>query len=128
MIQDHVLEQVIIDQRLGFDKRNTGTVRHIDFTAILQSERIVVITGIRRSGKSTLLRQIARHLDKFHYINFDDERLFGFALDDFQKLMLHFHKIGPSKTLLIDEIQNVPNWERFLRRVFDEGYKKKVRG
>ena len=128
MIQDHVLEQVIIDQRLGFEKRNTGTIRHIDFTAILQSQRIVVITGIRRSGKSTLLRQIAAHLDKYHYINFDDERLFGFALGDFQKLMLHFHKIGPSKTLLIDEIQNVPNWERFLRRVFDEGYKIIVTG
>lgn len=128
MVQDHVLEQVIIDQRLSFDKRNAGTKRHVDFSDILNSERIVVITGIRRSGKSTLLRQIAGHLDEFHYINFDDERLFGFNLDDFQKLMLLFHKIGTSKTLLIDEIQNVKHWERFLRRVFDEGYKIIVTG
>jgi hypothetical protein len=82
-----------------------------------------VITGIRRSGKSTLLKQLSVHFDDFHYLNFDDERLISFTVDDFQDLLILFHKRSLSKNLFFDEIQNVEKWERFIRRVHDLGYK-----
>ena len=62
--------------------------------------------------------------DNFLYINFDDDRLMDFTVADFPTLMLVFEKTTPGvKTLFIDEIQNVLGWERFIRRIHDEGYK-----
>jgi predicted AAA+ superfamily ATPase len=44
----------------------------------------------------------------FLYVNFDDDRLIAFTLEDFPTLMLIFGKLSPGvKTLFIDEIQNV---------------------
>ena len=115
MLSEQILLQIINDQKDIFLKKETGIPRQIKIKQLLETRRIVVITGIRRSGKSTLLRQIANKLKSFYYINFDDERLFNFELSDFQRLMLCFQKLENSKILLIDEIQNVPNWERFVR-------------
>ena len=123
MLSEQVLSQIINDQKEIFLKKEIGIPRMVKTKQLLETKRIVVITGIRRSGKSTLLRQIAKKLKSFYYINFDDERLFNFELSDFQKLILCFQKMEKSKTLLIDEIQNVPNWERFVRRIYEEDYK-----
>ena len=47
-----------------------------------------------------------------------------FTVADFPSLMLVFEKITPGvKTLFVDEVQNVAGWERFIRRIHDEGYK-----
>ena len=62
-------------------------------------------------------------MPQFYYFNFDDERLLDFEVSDFQNLMLAFGKTKTAKTIFLDEIQNVPNWERFVRRIHDEGYK-----
>ena len=128
MISEHAIEQVINDQKSFVLNKNTGTLRDVDYDRLIKSNQIVVVTGIRRSGKSTLLYQIAKLHKEFHYINFDDERLFDFELSDFQKLMIIFKKNSSSKTIFIDEIQNVPNWERFVRRIYDEDYKIYITG
>jgi predicted AAA+ superfamily ATPase len=84
----------------------------------------VVISGIRRSGKSTLLRQFSDTYEAFHYINFDDDRLMDFSVEDFSTLVLICEKIDPGiKLIFIDEIQNIAGWERFIRRIHDEGWK-----
>lgn len=62
-------------------------------------------------------------MDKYYYINFDDERLINFSVEEFSKVMLLFKKLYISKTIFIDETQNVDKWERFVRRIYDEGYK-----
>ena len=86
--------------------------------------QIVVISGIRRSGKSTLLRQFSLLYKDFHYINFDDDRLLDFSLSDFSTLMLVYEKTSPgTKVIFIDEVQNIAGWERFIRRIHDDGYK-----
>jgi hypothetical protein len=124
MIPDKRLEELILDQKEMFLSRDPGTTRQVDFERYLEHEQIVVISGIRRSGKSTLMRQFAGRVPDFYYINFDDERLIGFELDDFSRLMVAFHKIRPdTRVIFIDEIQNVDGWERFVRRIHDEGYK-----
>jgi len=121
---DKRLEELVLDQKEMFQSRKPGTKRHVDFEWHCSHDRIVVISGIRRSGKSTLLRQFADRCGDYHYINFDDERLIGFGLADFSTLMLVFGKIQPGvRVVFIDEIQNVDGWERFVRRIHDEGYK-----
>jgi len=124
MIPDTRLEELILDQKEVFLSRDPGTIRQLDFEHYLSHEQIVVISGIRRSGKSTLMRQFAGRFPAFYYINFDDERLIDFGLADFSRLMVAFQKILPDvRVIFIDEIQNVEGWERFVRRIHDEGYK-----
>ncbi|MBI4023889.1 MAG: ATP-binding protein [Verrucomicrobia bacterium] len=116
-------EEVILDQKEAFLRKDPGIPREADLTRYLKSPHIVVFSGVRRCGKSTLLRQIAARLDAFYYINFDDERLIDFTVADFSDLMVIFQKQYPARFFLADEIQNVPGWERFIRRLHDEGYK-----
>lgn len=123
MIDQYRLERIIQDQAKTFKEKETGVTREIDFKKYLKTEQIIVISGIRRSGKSTLLKQFSEYCQNYYYLNFDDERLIDFSVSDFQNLMVVFQKQYPSKTIFLDEIQNVQKWERFARRIFEEGYK-----
>jgi predicted AAA+ superfamily ATPase len=84
---------------------------------------IVIVSGIRRCGKSTLLQAIKT--EQNYYVNFDDERFIDFSVKDFTLLYnLLIELFGGKNVFLFDEIQNVASWERFVRRLHDE--KKKV--
>src|SRR3990167_4075735 len=122
------LEAIISDQLSVFQKKEQGFERHVNFQKFTVSNQITVISGVRRSGKSTLLRQFSLKLHDFYYINFDDERLINFTVSDFNNLIILWKKKYNSKFILIDEIQNIINWERFVRRVHDEGYKLFITG
>lgn len=123
-----LLKQIISDQRLlswnkGFIKRNFPE-------EFLTTGEIVVISGIRRCGKSTLLQQIrAENIEKDYYLNFDDERLVKFKVEDFQILLETFIELfGTQKTFYFDEIQNISGWELFVRRLHDYGNKVFITG
>lgn len=89
---------------------------------------VIVISGIRRSGKSTLLSQIKSKYPGY-YLNFDDERLINFKVGDFQLLYESFIEIyGEKEIFYFDEIQNINEWERFVRRLHDERKKVFVSG
>lgn len=122
------IEDVLNDQISFFLKKDPGLERDIDFKKYISSKQIVIISGVRRSGKSTLLKQISLKIPRFYYINFDDERLINFNFDDFNKLMILWKKKFASKYILIDEIQNINHWERFIRRIHDEEYKVFITG
>lgn len=122
------IEDVVNDQLESFFKKDSGFKRDINFNEYLTSKQIIVISGIRRCGKSTLLKQLSLKIPKFYYINFDDERLINFTTDDFNSLIIIWKKKYKSKYVLIDEIQNINNWERFVRRIHDEGYKLFITG
>lgn len=117
------LEEIAKDQRKKFIQKDKGVLRDINFEKYLKTTQITVVSGARRSGKSTLLRQLAENFENFSYFNFDDERLLKFKVSDFQNLMLVFGKMGGSKAIFLDEIQNVAKWERFARRIYEEEYK-----
>jgi predicted AAA+ superfamily ATPase len=124
MISASQLEELVLNQKESFLARDPGVPREIATGRFTATGAIVVITGIRRCGKSTLMRQMAHQYSEFLYVNFDDDRLMDFTLADFPTLMLVFEKTSPGvKVLFIDEIQNVTGWERFIRRIHDEGYK-----
>jgi len=118
-----ILNEVFLDQIDSLLSQDIGIKRDVDISKAISTTQIVVVSGIRRSGKSTLMRQLMEAFEDFCFLNFDDERLMNFEVEDFQKLMIIFKKYNNSKVLFFDEIQNVFGWERFIRRVFDEGYK-----
>ena len=122
------LEEIINDQLSVFQKKEQGFERDVDFKKFTTSKQIAIISGVRRSGKSTLLKQFSLRLPNFYYINFDDERLINFTVHDFNNLVILWKKKYNSNFILIDEIQNVTDWERFARRVHDEGYKLFITG
>jgi predicted AAA+ superfamily ATPase len=123
------LKTIIADQRDFFESASHLIDRDIPQNLIDCCE-ILVISGIRRSGKSTLLQQIRRNREeKDYYLNFDDDRLVHFTVNDFQTLYeLFIELFGVQKTFYFDEIQNVAGWERFVRRLHDRGYKVFITG
>ena len=118
-----LIETLVLDQNEALKRKEIGIKRNIDFNKLISTNQITVISGIRRSGKSTLLLQLMQEFTEFSYMNFDDERLLNFTVSDFQTLLSVFAKFTKSKVLFFDEIQNIAGWERFIRRIFDEGYK-----
>jgi hypothetical protein len=92
---------------------------------LITAHEILVISGVRRCGKSVLLQQIRKkQKEQDFFINFDDERLLNFQVEHFQ--LLHevlIEMYGEQKTFYFDEIQNISGWERFIRRLYDSGYK-----
>jgi len=96
--------------------------------------KATAIIGMRRSGKTWYLHQLrqerlASGLPRIRvpYINFEDERLaglrgehLGFVLDEYGRRAAGTGVQGPV-TWCFDEIQVVPGWERFIRRLLDSG-------
>jgi hypothetical protein len=79
-----------------------------------------ILTGVRRSGKSTLLKQVMRQHASVNYFNFEDSRTAGFELHDFLTVEELFNEIsGTANMLFFDEIQNVAGWERYVRDALD---------
>jgi len=82
----------------------------------------LAILGIRRYGKSIFSWQIFRN-EMFGYINFDDERLFGFRAKDFDLVLQAFYELyGNIDYIILDEPQNVERWELFANRSFNSLY------
>jgi uncharacterized protein len=83
---------------------------------------IKIISGVRRCGKSTILKQLKEQFGGI-YVNFDDERFVKFEVEDFQKLYEICLEISKLKknNFYFDEIQNILGWERFVRRISESG-------
>jgi len=126
-MQKSMLQAVISDQK-AFKWVPSAIVRQ--HVSIVEDDSVVVISGIRRCGKSTLLQAIrAKNKEQDYYINFDDDRLIQFKVDDFQMLLELFgERYGKQTTFYFDEIQNISGWERFLRRLHDYGDKVYITG
>lgn len=83
----------------------------------------IIITGVRRAGKSTLLKILTKelHLQEKEglYLNFNDERLVSFSPEDFQKIHDFLVEQGYKEHyyLFIDEIQEVEKWEKWIDRI-----------
>lgn len=91
-----------------------------------------VLMGMRRSGKTWVayqqirLRQnLGSAKDTNLYINFEDDRLSGFEISDFQGILdiyfeLYPHNINKEDLFFcFDEIHVIPGWEKFIRRLLD---------
>lgn len=95
-----------------------------------RSKEVVDIVGPRRSGKSTLLKLIIRNrLDSedFLYINFEDPFFIQNREAQVIEALIDTYTEYFEKTLawvFFDEIQNIENWEKSIRKLRDgTGYK-----
>jgi predicted AAA+ superfamily ATPase len=124
---------LLLEQYDSFWGRETGIPRSrlVDLEKVAKLPHAVIISGLRRVGKSTLLLQMAHKLgkDSFYYLNFEDDRFLGFESQDANYLFQHLVELfGERKIFILDEVQNVPDWERFVRRFMDQGYKFYITG
>lgn len=94
--------------------------------------KATAVVGMRRSGKTTFLHQLRRERlergigrERLPYIGFEDERLEGISAADLTVLVDEYYRRYPALrgretvTWCLDEIQEVPGWERFVRRLLD---------
>jgi len=121
-------EIVISQQTLQYKEILIDREISKNLDSYIKTPFIIIISGIRRTGKSTLLYQIKQKYPGY-YLNFDDERLVEFKLEDFQMLDEIFLEVyGEKKYYYFDEMQNISGWERFVRRIHDEGKKVFITG
>lgn len=95
-----------------------------------QSGKVVSVIGARRSGKTYLLFQTIAELlktgikkEQIVYLNFEDERL-DFLAHPLDLILQAYRELYPEINLeecyfFFDEVQNVENWDKFVRRVYD---------
>ncbi|MCL2832361.1 MAG: ATP-binding protein [Treponema sp.] len=115
-------------QREALDAQEPGLPRAIlpDLPDI--KSHALVISGIRRCGKSTLLRQFANRLNKqYFYFNFDDIRLTEFQQTDYGLLDTLIEESNAA-ILFFDEIQSAKQWELYIRQKLDERYQIMITG
>ncbi|NOQ33162.1 MAG: AAA family ATPase [Methanosarcinales archaeon] len=128
------LKEIVVQQREELKKKDMGIERENleEIGRYLKIPHVLIISGVRRSGKSTLLTQIMSEWydEQFYYLNFEDERLISFSAEsDFDLLYQVFLELyGEQKTFFFDEIQNVSGWERFVRRMYERDNKFVITG
>jgi len=94
-------------------------------------QKIVTVLGSRRAGKTSVCLQLMQTLRKsmpahrLLYINFEDDRFFPAQLSDMDVLLEAYYSLYPENKdqtvyFFFDEIQEVANWEKFVRRLWDQ--------
>ena len=95
-------------------------------------DKAIAVIGMRRSGKTCFLWQCLGDLqasgaprESLVLLNFEDERLAGidasaltWLLEEYYRMYPHFRG-NREVVFLLDEIQVIPGWERFARRILD---------
>ncbi len=121
MLDKQLLEQVLADQLRSFLSEESLAERDVSIIPHLTTPEITVITGVRRCGKSTLMKLVARQIQNefsIFYIDLDDSRLFDFTLQNFQDALEIWLKWRQKKenriVFFFDEIQNIAGWERWV--------------
>ncbi|MCD6659094.1 MAG: ATP-binding protein [Lentimicrobium sp.] len=97
-------------------------IQRMDDEAIaeyLNTSLIKLITGPRRAGKSVMALQILKNKN-FAYLNFDDDLLLNNFEEDIVIQSLNDVYAGYT-CLLLDEIQNLPNWELWVGKLYRRG-------
>ncbi len=128
MILKSTLSNVLEAQKDNLQKLNLGLTRATLPALPDLASHALIVSGIRRCGKSTLLYQLLKekHPDAI-YLNFEDTRLYDFEATDFSRLD-DLVTESQSRVLFFDEIQIITNWERYVRQKLDEGFKIVITG
>ena len=124
MINSNLLRQILLDNRELVESK-TIFQREIQIDTFPRC----VLVGVRRCGKSYLLYKKMQQLlaqgktwDDMLYLNFEDERLLGFDVSDFNQILSVHAELSGRRSLpilFLDEIQLIDGWEKFARRMAD---------
>jgi len=126
------LKELIIGHKERFLSRGGLVRREIQdqIANYIPQREILIITGVRRSGKSSLMKLLCDDLlsredvleNDILYLNFEDERFIPFTFHDFEPLYETFIELENPKGriyLFLDEIQNISGWEKWLNRLYE---------
>jgi predicted AAA+ superfamily ATPase len=87
-----------------------------------RTAQALVLTGVRRCGKSTLQAQLMQPHAKAFYCNLEDTRLFELSPRDFPTFLSLVDDIAPQRAaVFLDEVQEVAGWQRLVRSLLDRG-------
>ncbi len=114
-----------------FQELKLPELKERDLILPKKTNKIITVSGPRRVGKTYYFYQIIQGLRKkidnnrIVYINFEDDRLLPLTVKDLNNLIEAYFELYPeNKTKEIycffDEIQNIKNWELFIRRIYDK--------
>lgn len=131
-MEKNKLKELIIEHKEKFLSKGGLVRREIqdDIKNFIKQKEIILITGARRGGKSSLMKLICDDIvTKFNvpipnvlYLNFEDERFVDFSVKDFETLYETFIEIeNPRgrKYFFLDEIQDVDGWEKWANRLYE---------
>lgn len=114
-----------------FVERKLPVPRPREMVLPLGSGKVAALTGVRRSGKTflffdTIRRLVEKGVDRrsIVYLNFEDDRLHPIAADELDLVLRCLRELypkvhGEKVYVFLDEVQNVPGWERWVRRIQD---------
>lgn len=127
------IKELLIEYKQRFLTTRTDLIRREvqdNIEPFIKFKEVVIITGPRRGGKSSLMKLICDDLIKkdkvppsnILYLNFEDERFIDFNTSDFAytyELFLQINKPMGRLYFFLDEIQNVTGWERWVNRLYE---------
>jgi len=126
---EDILKRIILEnQEIISDKKLISRNYSIPETG-----HIIVLTGIRRCGKTHVLYEIAKTFEpeRILFLDFEDERLIGLnSLSNYDIIIDSYKTLFPNlePVLFFDEIQNLENWHLYLKRLHVKGHKIYVTG
>lgn len=125
--------EVLADQNLWFKEHDAGILRAaytLRAVEKIKTGEIIVISGVRRSGKSVILLQIAKHLLKkgiekknILRVNFEDYRWENYSLELLHDIWeCYLQNLSPKGKiyLFLDEVHLIKGWERFVRTLYEK--------
>ena len=132
LIMDRELLKRIIVRNQQFVAGIPLVRRHVSFEA----NGNYVFVGVRQAGKSYLLYQRIQELlsqghdlEEMVYLNFDDERIAGMKADELDLIVQAHETLSDRRPIFfLDELQNIPRWENFARRLANEKYRVYITG
>jgi len=86
------------------------------------SQHALILTGVRRCGKSVLQAQLLRAHPGALYVNAEDTRLYGITPEDYPQLMEVVAELAGDRPVFLDEIQEFSEWPRLVRALLDRGH------
>lgn len=122
----------MLDQKDIFSAKTDLIERDIILDSFIKTKQIVVITGVRRCGKSSVLFLLKQKMklnnEDYCYFNFDDERIVNHVslLEEIDNIQRELY--GKDAILFLDEIQIIDGWEKFVNRIYEQGRKIFVTG
>lgn len=114
------------DKRLIRELRGKERPAYKDLLDSIQIKEVTIITGIRRSGKSTLMYQIIENLLKkgiepkqILFVNVEDKKLTNNSLDDIYTSYRKEINLDKKAYIFFDEIHKKEGWESWIRKKYD---------
>lgn len=123
MLTTEIISHVIKDQENSISTEHT--IPH-EKSVHQNSKRVIVVSGVRRCGKSTFLKQINKNKNILS-LNLEDNRLEGFTQADFNRVET-IAKNTNKELIILDEVQNIPEWEKYVHSANERGVQLQITG